>query len=185
MSLSYYRLLLAAVASLSLLTAGCGTVRPEADAMPPDPSQTAKKAAKPEELDTESTIFTVLGLAKRPSQSAIGPQTGATVSPILWQAAHDTLSFVQTSAEDSETGVLATEWYSPKGKPNERLRVNVYILSRALRSDSLTVTVDRQERAATGQWRDTSVSQEVASDLENAILLRARQIRAETYRSMM
>ena len=81
------------------------------------------------------------------------------------------------------TGLLVTNWYPPAGKPNERLRINVFILSRALRSDSLSVTIERQEQSRSGGWTDTPVSTETVSNLETEILLRARQIHAERYRS--
>ena len=134
-------------------------------------------ANEPEEIDTEANILTVLGLAEKESVKQPGPQTGRTVSPILWQAAHDTLDFVKYASEDPLTGSIVTDWYSPPGKPSERFRVNVFILSRALRSDSLTVTVDRQELSATGQWAETTIARQVETDLENAILTRARQLK--------
>ena len=83
------------------------------------------------------------------------------------------------------TGLLVTDWYSPQGKPDERLRVSVFVLSRALRSDSVTVTVERQERSPVGQWHDTPVARDVVTGLENAILRRAQQIHAEQYRETM
>ena len=86
----------------------------------------------------------MLGLAKRESERNVGPQTGNTVSPVLWEAARDALGFAGFASEDPMTGLLVTNWYSPPAKPNERLRISVFILSRALRSDSLSVTVDRQ-----------------------------------------
>ncbi|MBV9828627.1 MAG: DUF3576 domain-containing protein, partial [Alphaproteobacteria bacterium] len=61
----------------------------------------------------------------------------------------------------------------------------VFILSRALRSDSLSVTVERQERSPTSPWHDTPVALDVQTGLESAILLRARQIHAERYRSTL
>ena len=126
----------------------------------------------------------MLGLAKRDAERNIGPQTGNTVSPVLWQAALDTLHFAGFTSEDPMTGLLVTNWYSPPGKPNERLRVSVFILSRALRSDSLSVTVDRQERGRRpASGRDAPISRDAVADLETAILLRARQIHAERYRS--
>ena len=94
------------------------------------------------------------------------------------------LGFALTS-EDPITGLMVTDWYSPRGKPNERLRVTVYILSRALRSDSMNVIVERQEQSATGGWQDSSVSRDTVSGLETAILQRARQIHAERYRSTL
>jgi len=182
MSARYYPLLPALAASLSLSLVGCGSDRapPPAAAVPTGAAQAA--SAQPDEMDTESTIWTVLGMAKRPSQKAIGPQTGDQVSPIIWEAAHDTISFVKITSEDPLTGVMQTDWYSPPGKPNERMRIGVFILSRALRSDSLSVSIERQQRTPTGQWTSTPISREAVAELENAVLLRARHIRAERYR---
>ena len=139
MSARYYPLSAALAASLSLvlagLLAGCGSAPPPPAAASPLAAQAA--SAQPEDIDTESTIWTVLGVAKRPSQRAIGPQTGDQVSPIIWEAAHDTLNFVKITSEDPMTGVLQTDWYSPPGKPNERMRIAVFILSRAQRDDTV------------------------------------------------
>jgi hypothetical protein len=185
MSAGYYGLLLGVAASISLIVAGCGSDRPyRAAPRHPGAGPRPRGALGPPD-DTEATIWTVLGLSKRESERNVGPQTGATVSPVLWQAALDTLKFTGTSAEDPMTGILVTDWYSPRGKPQERLRVSVFILSRALRSDSMTVTVDRQERSPAGEWRDATIARDAVFDLENAILLRARQIHAERYRNTM
>ena len=180
MSVVYYRPSAALAASLSLALAAC--------VAPPPPDEQAREQPKaaetqqaassePAEMDTEATILTVLGLAKKESVKDPGPQTGRTVSPILWQAAHDTLDFVKYASEDPLTGSIVTDWYSPPGNPNLRYRVNVFILSRALHSDSLTVTVDRQQRSVDGQWAETTIARQVETDLENAILSRARQLK--------
>jgi hypothetical protein len=186
MSARYYGLLLGVAASLPLIVAGCSGGPAEIAADPvtgalPRPPVAASKTGD----DTDATIWTVLGLAKREAERHIGPQTGDTVSPVLWQATLDTLKFAGTTSEDPMTGLLVTDWYSPPGKPQERLRVSVFILSRALRSDSISVTVERQERPASGQWHDTPVERDAVLGLENAILLRARQIHAERYRTNM
>lgn len=185
MSVRYYRLLLGVAASLSLLTAGCGANRPGGAADPvtgkvPTAPATQTKSDEP---DTEATIWTVLGLAKRSAYQNVGPQTGTTVSPVLWQATLDTLDFAGVNSEDPITGLLQTKWYAPRGNPAERLRVTVFILSRALRSDSLTVTVERQVQTGGGQWQDSTVARDAVTGIENAILLRARQIHAERYRA--
>ena len=183
MSTRYYRLLPAVVASLSLLLpvllAGCGSDRaagPRIAAAGPTAA-----ASQPQEVNTEDTIWTVLGFAKKPEKT-VGPQTGDQVSPILWQAAHDTLNFVRIASEDPMSGVIMSEWYSPPGKPQQRLRVAVFILSRALRSDSVSVTIDRQERTQSGEWKQTPIARDAVAELESAILLRARHLRAERYR---
>jgi hypothetical protein len=185
MSAGYYGLLIGVAASLSLLAAGCSGRPAEMAADPVTGAMPQVPAAKANADNTDATIWTVLGLAKRESEREIGPQTGATVSPVLWQATLDTLKFAGTSSEDPMTGLLVTNWYSPRGKPQERLRVSVFILSRALRSDSISVTVERQERSPSGEWRDTPIARDAVVELENAILLRARQIHAERYRTNM
>jgi len=179
MSFSHYRASAALAASLSLALAACAAGPPaEQTRGQPSATETQRAASSaPEEIDTEATIFTVLGLAKKESVKEPGPQTGRTVSPILWQAARDTLDFVKYASEDPLTGSIVTDWYSPPGNPNLRYRVNVFILSRALHSDSLTVTVDRQQRSADGQWAETTIARQVETDLENAILSRARQLK--------
>lgn len=180
MSVTHYRASLALAASLSLALAACATSPPDEQRAggQPGAAETQKaSSSEPEEIDTEANIFTVLGLAKKESAKDPGPQTGRTVSPILWQAAHDTLDFVKYASEDPLTGSIVTDWYSPPGNPNVRYRINVFILSRALHSDSLSVTVDRQQRSADGQWAETTIARQVETDLENAILGRARELK--------
>lgn len=184
----YYRLLLWVAASISLTLAGCGDGRPAETAADPATGAmptTPLPVKNADSVDTEATIWTVLGLGKEPSQLQVGPQTGNTVSPVLWEAAHNALDFAGISSEDPVTGLLVTKWYSPTGKPDERLRINAYVLSRALRSDSLSVTIERQVRSPTGQWTNTPIARDTVLGLENAILQRARQIHAERYRSTM
>jgi len=184
----HYRLSTAVAASLSLMLAACGSSPPahQASAPPgagssPQGSANIKTAVAdpPGEMDTEATLWTVLGLAKKPSEHQPGPRTGNTVSPILWQAALDTLGFVKFSTQDPLTGELATEWYSPQDKPNERYKIDVFVLARTVRSDAVAVTIDRQERTATGQWTKTTIARKVEDDLESAILRRAGQLKRE------
>ena len=73
-------------------------------------------------------------------------------------------------------GLAKTKWYSPKGKPDERFRITAFIKTRALRSDSLILSIERQTRSANGQWQDATIGTDVADNLENDILERARQI---------
>lgn len=183
----YYRLPLVFAATVSLALAACGGV-PEAlrpAPMPPAGAQPAAKAPAPPQtaantqgdIDTDATIWTVLGLAdERKAPPPGGPLIGAGVSPILWQAAHDTLGFVKIETEDPMSGRMVTAWYSPPGKPNERFRAAVFILSRALRSDAVVVRVQRQAQTG-GAWQDSGVDKKVNDDLAFTILRRAREIR--------
>jgi Domain of unknown function (DUF3576) len=182
MPAAHYRLSAALAASLSLAVAACGS---GLSGEPPDAAGTQQAStAEPSEIDTESSIWTILGLAKKESQHDPGPQTGSTVSPILYQAALDTLNFVKFVSEDPLGGSLVTDWYSPPGKPNERYKINVFILSRALHSDSLAVTVTRQALLGDGKWIETTIARKVEDDLENAILERAGQLKRQWMREL-
>lgn len=189
MHLRYYRLLIVLAASVSLSTASCDKPRPTDASIPVETTLAVNTpppvAPEPEGMDTEATILTVLGLAKKPSEKRQGPQTGEEVSPSLWDAAHDTLNFVPLVAEDPLSGMMKTDWYSPPDKPDERLRITVLITSRALRSDAFSVTIEREERSPGGDWKETPVARQAVNDLELAILQRARQIHAQTYRDAM
>jgi hypothetical protein len=176
MPVVHYRLSVGFVASLSLAVVACDANQPS---QPGATNAQQASTAEPNEIDTEATIWTVLGFAKKESQRQMGPQTGSTVSPILWQAARDTLNFVAFASEDPLAGSLVTDWYSPSGKPNERYKVNVFILARSLRSDALAVTVTRQARLGDGNWLETTIARHVETDLEAAILQRARQLKRE------
>jgi hypothetical protein len=96
------------------------------------------------------------------------------VNTHLWRASLDTISFMPLVSADPFGGVIITDWYSPPQTPNERLKINLFILDRQLRSDGLKISIFRQERDSTGGWVDRSTDAQTVRDLENAILSRAR-----------
>jgi hypothetical protein len=117
------------------------------------------------------------GLFGKKDQTTAG--VGIAVNAYLWRASLDTLSFMPIANADPFGGTIITDWYSPPETPNERVKVNVFILDRALRSDGLKVTVFRQ--VANGNaWKDAAVNPKTITDLENTILTRARQLRVES-----
>ncbi len=180
----HYRLAGAVAASLSLLLSACAASPPARQASLPGSASDAASvrtaaADPPGEIDTESTLWTLIGLAKKPSQHLPGPRTGGTVSPILWQAALDTLNFAKFTTQDPLTGELVTDWYSPKDKPDERYKIDVFVLARTVRSDAVAVTVERQQRDGTGAWKRTTIARQVGDDLETAILRRAGELKRE------
>jgi hypothetical protein len=105
---------------------------------------------------------------------------GIGVNAYLWRASLDTLGFMPLASADPFGGVIITDWYSPPEAPEERFKVNLYILDRQLRADGVRAAVFRQRRAPDGRWLDTTVEPATVVDLENAILTRARQIRVNT-----
>ena len=83
------------------------------------------------------------------------------------------------ASADPFGGVIITDWYSPPETREERFKMTVYILDRQLRADGIKVSVFRQEMASGNQWQDTTVGTSTATQLEDAILTRARQLRSE------
>ena len=76
--------------------------------------------------------------------------------------------------------MILTDWYAPPETPNERFKLNVYVLGRALRADGIQVSVFRQMLDNAGTWRDAQVEADAARKIEDSILTRARQLRNET-----
>jgi hypothetical protein len=176
MPVPHYRLSTALAASLSVILAACAPAAGPATGQPGAAKAGGQQTAR-EDIDTEATLWTVLGFAKKGNQREPGPATGSKVSPLLYQAALDTLHFTKFASEDPLGGSLVTDWYSPPDKPDERFRIDVFILSRHLTSDSVAVTVERQVRRPTGEWVDSTVDKKVQQDLETRILYRARQLK--------
>ncbi|NBC34651.1 MAG: DUF3576 domain-containing protein [Alphaproteobacteria bacterium] len=106
-----------------------------------------------------------------------GPgEPGIAVNSFLWRASLDTVSFMPINSADPFGGVILTDWYSPPQTPEERFKLNVYILDRQLRADGIRVAVFRQVRRG-GEWTDAEVAEATGRELEDTILTRARQLR--------
>ena len=98
------------------------------------------------------------------------------VNSYLWRATLDTLAFMPLLSADPYGGVVNTDWYANPEKPDERFKTTVYILDSRLRADGLNVTVFKEVNSG-GGWTAAPTSPQTASDIENAILTRARQLR--------
>ena len=107
---------------------------------------------------------------------ATGP-AGLGVNSYLWRATLDTLAFMPLKSADPYGGVIITDWYVNPEKTDERFQATVYILDTRLRADGLNVSVHRQTKLADGGWVDAATSNQTDTDIENAILTRARQLR--------
>jgi hypothetical protein len=116
-------------------------------------------------------------LAKAAPAAAIG------VNGYLWRATLDTLAFMPLQSADPYGGVVITDWYVNPEKPAERFKATVYILDSRLRADGLTVTVFKQISDGAGGWTPSPTADSTSTDIENAILTRARQLRLSNLRS--
>ncbi|MDQ2801149.1 MAG: DUF3576 domain-containing protein [Pseudomonadota bacterium] len=141
----------------------------------------------PETAPNSGTVFGDQGLVfgtghniGRNRDNAGGGTLG--VNAYLWRSALDTLSFMPLASADPFGGVIITDWYSPPATANERFKATTFILGRELRTDALRVSIFRQV-FQDGHWVDANVSGSTVGDIEDKILDRARQLRAQVVAS--
>jgi hypothetical protein len=109
-----------------------------------------------------------------------GDQGGALgVNAYLWRGALDTLSFMPLAQADPFGGVIITDWYQPPAATGERFKATAYILGRQLRADGIRITIFRQV-LTDGQWVDSPVQPSTAAEIEDKVLARARELRAQS-----
>ena len=175
-----HRLCLKLTAAVSLgLLAGCGLV-------PSTPINNATFSAPGDPAYTPSVLgsngITLLGDTKRragdDSDSGSGSGSGIGVNAYLWRGALDTLSFMPLASADPFGGVIITDWYQPPSSNGERFKATAYILSRQLRSDGLKLTIFRQV-LQNGQWVDAPIDPVTVGEIEDKLLARARELRAQ------
>lgn len=116
-----------------------------------------------------------LGGHRSKQPAAAQPVIG--VNGFLWRATLDTLAFMPLASADPYGGTVITDWYTNPEKPDERFKATVYILDSRLRADGLKVSIFKQVKDPSGNWVNAATSDQTETDMENAILTRARQLR--------
>jgi len=130
--------------------------------------------------ETRESVFGPGGLNLLGGDEKEEPAPGGSpiaVNSYLWRASLDTISFMPLTSADPFGGVIITDWYSPAEARDERFKVNIYILGRDLRADGIRAAVFKQRQDPFEGWVDAEVNESTATDLENAILTRARELR--------
>ncbi len=127
----------------------------------------------------QGSLFGPGGLFGSKSEKKQGDEgVGVAVNAYLWRASLDTINFIPLVSADPFGGVIITDWYTPQESPNERMKVQITILDRELRADGVRVAVFKQQTSPKGgAWVDAQVDPRTNTDIENAILTRARQLR--------
>ncbi len=164
---------------ISLMLAGCGGVADAYKGEAKYPTGLDRSTVKDGDIYAEKeSIFGKGGwsIFGGKDGKADDGSTGIGVNSFLWRASLDTVSFMPLSSADPFGGVIITDWYSAPETPNERFKVNIFILDRQLRSDGIKAKVFRQYNKG-GKWADSDVADGTARQLEDAILTRARQLR--------
>ena len=103
------------------------------------------------------------------------------VNAILWRAALDIAALLPISDVDTFGGTIVTEWYSLPENPNERIKLTMFVVGRELRSDAIRVVVNVQTRdGLQDDWGNNARDLQFSRRLEDLVLNRAREIRAES-----
>lgn len=168
---------LLAAGTLCWMLVGCFglDVQPTPDPRSQNPTQVRKTGSTGKVFG--DSAFSLGGSGKG---KAAGNGGGIGVNSFLWRASLDTLVFMPISSADPFGGVILTDWHVPPDSPaTERFKLTVYILGRTLRADGVRVAVFRQVRKG-GAWEDASVAESVGTQIEDAILTKARQLRHES-----
>ena len=123
-----------------------------------------------------ATLVACSSGANNIQQTVVQDVTGG-VNPYLWRASLDALQDLPVKSADPLGGLIIYDWQSFDDAPSERIKATVYILDSRLRADGVNVSVFRQTNSGTG-WTDASVDPATEEQLENAILKRARALKA-------
>jgi len=144
-----------------------------------DPLYTAMTRQDREDMKDSGRIFgdPIFSTKKKKDD---GEDSGIPVNAYLWRASLDTFSFMPFQKVEPFSGVIMTDWHTPPGTTNERLKVNVMILDRELRPDAVRVALFRQVYDQKKGWIDVAIDPKTQEDLENTILSRARTLKHES-----
>jgi len=118
--------------------------------------------------------FNLFGSKKSSENSS--SHKGIGVNVYLWKASLEVISFMPLAISDSAGGVITTEWSEDLDHPGERHKINILIKSTELKAHSLKVTVFKQELKS-NVWRDVKPSAQLAQDIEDKILTKARSLK--------
>ena len=155
------------MAPLFLHLGGCSGL----DVKPPEPEKKpiSVLTGKPQGTPIEEL------LGKKNSGSGSMP-----VNALLWRAALDIASFVPLDDVDTFGGSIVTEWYTTEQKPYQRLKLAVFVVGMELRSDAVQVRAYVQIKSSDNkEWITAGRDEQLGRKLEDLILTRARELRAE------
>ena len=101
---------------------------------------------------------------------------GLPINPYLWRGSLETIDFMPLASADPFAGIIITDWYTSQSEPNERCKINVFIMGHQMKTDNLKVNSFCQS-LSDGQWLDIKNNADNDAKLENAILNKAKKIR--------
>ncbi len=163
------------LAVMTFVLSSCSNFRAKdaPDEQAPMDSEDKRKFTFGSIIGDETLMF---GGSKKKSTAETG-SGNISVNPYVWQASLEALKFMPLVSTDANGGVIVTDWYSENEKSNERIKVTLYLRGLELRVEAIQAVVQKQ-RLKNGLWVNINdVDSLTASDLENIILTKARNLR--------
>jgi hypothetical protein len=97
------------------------------------------------------------------------------VNKYLWQASIEILSFAPLASVDSNSGIIITDWYSPKDNPKYSFKINAIIKDDVISPNAITVKIFKK-LLKNNKGQEIDEESELASILEDKILRKAREL---------
>lgn len=132
------------------------------------------------EMDEMGSLLQGEGLVFKPqkTKSRATKATIGNVNKYLYQATLEILDFAPMASVDSNSGVIITEWYHPKGQRDAQFKINVFIKDTVISPEAIEVKAYERNRV-NGRWSKDYKDSAIASILEDKILRRARTLYQE------
>ena len=103
---------------------------------------------------------------------------GLPINALLWRSSLDIVATIPLDDVDTFGGTIVSDWYQLSQAKNERIKIAIFVLDRELRSDGIRVIVYVQNKNG-DEWEDRGIDIDMGQKLEELILTRAREIRAD------
>ena len=101
------------------------------------------------------------------------------VNAYLWRASLDVASIAPLISTDAFGGTIISDWYiNPKTK-NKKIKLAVFVKSRELRSNGISVKV-YVKTLEKNKWSETTIDEDLGLKIEEIILNKAREMRLNT-----
>ena len=138
-----------------------------------------REYAQMKSLEKDGSFLKDLFLGKK-DDSNFSQGNNLNINPFLWKASLNTLSSSMPLVSiDSSSGIIISDWYSLKGKSNERVKISILIDTKELRADGLNVKIFKQTLRG-NSWISTDINPNIAINLERKILQKAGMLSSQT-----
>jgi hypothetical protein len=135
---------------------------------------TVRQLARSAALGAALLVAPVLSGCETPEATLANIPENLVVDPFLWQGAMDVLSgILPIAVADPATGRIETGWGNISGRAGEEVKAIVQIYPGELSANSVAVEGFRRMNGVPAPLRAGA-----AAEVQEAILLRARQLRA-------